>query len=54
MMPIFLVFETSATASFTILLIEDVLNPQLALMNTTPSRDRDSGLDTLTILIYSK
>ena len=53
MMPMFLVFETSVTASFAVLLSEDVLNRLLALMNDRPGRDRDSGLDTLTIRIYT-
>ena len=52
-MPMFLVFETSVTASFAVLLSKDVLNRQLALMNTTPGRDRGRGLDTLTIRIYT-
>ena len=49
----FLVFETSVTASFAVLFCEDVLNAQLALMNTTPGTDRDSGLNTLTTRIYN-
>ena len=53
-MPMFLVFETSVTASFAVLLSEDVLNPQLALLDKRSGRDRDSGLDTLTIRIYTK
>ena len=52
--PIFLVFETSVTASFTILLSEDVLNPQRALKKKRTDEDRGSGLDTLTIRIYNK
>ena len=52
-MPMFLVFETSVTASFGVLLSEDVLNPQPALMNKRPDGDRGSGLDTLTIRIYN-
>lgn len=50
----FLVFETSLTASFAVLLSEDVLNPQLAPMRDRPGRDRGSDLDTLTMRIYSK
>lgn len=53
-MPMFLVFETSVTASFAVLLSEDVLNPQLTLSNRRPGRDRDRGIDTLTILIYTE
>lgn len=53
-MPMFLVFETSVTASFAVLLSEDVLNPQLALLYRRPGRDRDTGLDTLTIRIYTR
>ena len=53
-MPMFLVFETSVTASFGVFLSEDVLNPQLALLNGRPGRARDRGLDTLTIRIYTK
>ena len=53
MMPMFLVFGTSVTASLAALLSEDVLSPQLALINTTPGRDRNSGLDTVTIRIYT-
>ena len=53
-MPMFLVFETLVMASFAVLLSEDVLNPQLALLNRRPGSDRDRGLDTLTILIYTK
>ena len=52
-MPMFLVFETSVTASFAVLLSEDVLNPQRALIKTRPDGDRGSGLDTLTIRIYN-
>ena len=52
-MPMFLVFETSVTASFAVLFSEDVLNRQLALMNNRPGRDRGRGLDTLTIRIYT-
>ena len=52
-MPMFLVFEISVTASF-VLLIEDVLSPQLALLYRRPGRDRDTGLDTLTIRIYNR
>lgn len=39
MMPMFLVLETSVTASFAVHSGEDVLKEQLALINTTPSRD---------------
>ena len=53
-MPMFLVFETSLTASFAVLVSEEVLNPQLALLNRRPERERDRGLDTLTIRIYSR
>ena len=48
----FLVFETSVTASF-VLLSEEVLNPQLAVLYRRLGRDRDTGLDTLTIRIYT-
>lgn len=54
MMPMFLVVETSVTASFAVLVSEEVLNPQLALLNRRPGRDRDRGLDTLTIRIYTR
>ncbi len=53
-MPMFLVFETSVTASFAVLLSEDVLKPHLALLNGRPGRARDMGLDTLTIRIYTE
>ena len=54
MMPMFLVFETSLTASFAVLVSEEVLNPQHDLLNRRPERDRDRGLDTLTIRIYPR
>lgn len=53
-MPMFLVLETSLTASFAILVSEEVLNPRLALLNRRPERDRDRGLVTLTIRIYPR
>ena len=52
-MPMFLVFETLVTASFAVLLSEDVLNPQRALIHKRLDRDRGSGRDTLIIRIYN-
>ena len=53
-MPMFLVFETSVTVSLAVLLSEDVLNLQLTLLNRRLGRDRDSGLESLAISIYTR